>query len=93
MIAWKFWNGPELENVKIILVRMFQLDPRLEMWTEIPSKNFSWIPAGASGRTFDFRFKKCVPLGSDEEGLVVKWEGEVISEVDGATLGEKVKWD
>ena len=30
-------------------------------------------------------------LGSSDRGLVAKWEGEVISEVDEATLGERVK--
>ena len=52
MDAWKFWNGPELGDVEGVLVRKFQLDPGLEMWTEIWLEISSWIPAGASGRTF-----------------------------------------
>ena len=51
VIAWKFWNGPELGDVEGILVRKCQLDPRLEMWTDIWLEIFSWIPAGASWRT------------------------------------------
>ena len=37
LIAWTFLNGPELGDVEGILVGKFQLDLRLEMWTEIGS--------------------------------------------------------
>ena len=55
MIAWKFWNGPELGDVKGILVENFQLDPKFKMWTEIWLVIFSWIPVGASVWTFAWR--------------------------------------
>ena len=52
----KIWNGPELGDAKGILVGKFQMDPMLEMWIEICSEIFSWIPDGASGRDFAWRF-------------------------------------
>ena len=55
VIAWKIWNGTELGDVEGIMVEKFQPNPRLEMWAEIWSENFSWIPAGASGLTFPWR--------------------------------------
>ena len=78
MNAWKFWNGPELGDVEGILVGKFHLDPGLEMWTEIWSAIFSWIPAGASGQTFAWRVWKGISLGSSDGDMVVKWKGEVI---------------
>ena len=89
MIAWKFWNGPELGDVEGILVGKFQLDPGLEMWTEIWSAIFSWILAGASGRTFAWRVRKGILLGSSDGDMVAKWNGVVIGEVNRAKLGEK----
>ena len=71
MIAWKFWNGPELGDVEGILVGKFELDPSLEMWTEIWSEIFGWITAGASGQTFAWRVWKCISLGSSYGDLVV----------------------
>ena len=53
-----FLNGPELGDVEVILVGKFHMDPRLEMWKEIWSEIFSWIPAGAYGRTFAWRVWK-----------------------------------
>ena len=89
MNTWKFWNGPELGDVERVLVGKFQLEFGLEMWTEIWSEIFSWIPAGASGRTFAWRAWKGISLGSSDGDMVAKWKGEVIGEVDGAKLGEK----
>ena len=89
MNAWKFWNGPELGDVQGILVEKFQLDPGLEIWMEIWSEIFSWIPAGASRRTFAWRVWKGISLGSSDGDMVAKWNGEVIGEVNGAKLGEK----
>ena len=92
MIAGKFWNGPQLVNVKGILVRKFQLDPRWEIRTDVWLEIASWIPAGASGRAFAWELLKGIPLGSSERVFVVKWEGGAISEADGVKLGESVKW-
>ena len=89
MNAWKFWNGPELGDVAGILVGKFQLDPGLEMWTEIWSENSSWISAGLSGRNFAWRVWKGISLGFSDGDMVAKWNGEVIGEVNGAKLGEK----
>ena len=92
MIAWKFWNGAELGDVEGVLVGNFHLDPRLEMWTEIWSEVFCWIPSGASGRNFAWRLWKGIPLGLFDGDLVANWKGGVIGEVDGAKLGEIVGW-
>ena len=89
MIAWKFWNGPELGDIEGIMVGKFQLDPGLEMWMEIWLEISSWIPGGASGRTFAWRVWKGISLGSSDGDMVANWKGEVIGEVDGAKLGEK----
>ena len=92
MIAWIFWIGPEIGDVEGILVGKFQLDPRLEMWKEIWSEIFSWNPAGEPGRTFACRVWKGILLGSSDGDLVANWNGEVIGEVDGAKLPERVRW-
>ena len=89
MNAWNFWNGPELGDVEGILVGKFQLDPGLEIRTAIWSEIFSWIPAGASGRTFAWRVWKGISRGLLDGDMVVKGKGEVIGEVNGAKLGEK----
>ena len=67
----KFWNGPELGDVEGILVGKIQLDPGLEMWTEIWSSIFIWMPAGASGRTLAWRVWKGISLGSSDGDMVV----------------------
>ena len=89
MNAWTFWNGPELGDVEGVLVGKFQLDPGLDMWTEMWSEISSWIPAGASGRTFAWREWKGISLGSSDGDMVAKWKGELIGEVNGYSLGVK----
>ena len=75
MVAWKFWNGPELGDIEVFLDRKFQLDPGLEMWTEIWPAIFSLIPDGVSGLTFACRLWKDILLGSSYGDLVSKWIG------------------
>ena len=65
-------NGPELGDVEGVLVGKFQLDPRLEMWTEIWSEISSWIPAGVSRRTFAWRVWKGILLGLSDGDMVAK---------------------
>ena len=89
MIAWKFRNGLELGDVEGILVGKFQLDPRLEIWMEIWLEILSWIPVGASGRTFAWRVLKGISLELSDGDMMVRWKGEVIGGVGGAKLGEE----
>ena len=50
-------------------------------------------PVWGIRQEFCLEIVKRHPLGSADIGLVAKWEGGVIGEVDGATLGEWVKWE
>ena len=56
-------------------------------------ETFQLDPSWGIWTDFFLKIVKDVPLGSSDGGLVAKWEGEVIGEVDGATLGEIVKWE
>ena len=56
-------------------------------------RNFQVDPSWGIRADFCSEIVKDFLLGLSDGGLVAKWEGEVIGEVDGATLGERVKWE
>ena len=67
------------------------MDHRWEIWMEVWSEIFGWIPVGASSRNFAWKLRNSIPLGPSEGVLLTKWEGEVIGEADGVNLGASVK--